>query len=64
MGTTSLKGMTGPSYVNWTPVKYNTFDVGDLRPWLRKHCEGHVTIGAAYLYFELNTDAVIFKLAK
>lgn len=67
MGIAILKGHEchkHPNYLNWTMMKYDNFDVGDLRTWIRVNCKGHVTIGAAYLYFESEQDALLFKLAK
>ena len=46
-----------------TCVQYNAFEIGDIRAWINKYCRGTVHISAAFLYFEEEADAVLFKLS-
>lgn len=59
----TLNGAIAQPHRYWQKVKYNPFTVGDLRTWVRTHCTGSMTIGDAWLYFELDADAMLFKLS-
>ena len=58
-----LNGAVAQPHRYWSKVIYDPMHVGDLRTWFATHCTGSMTIGAGYLYFELETDLLLFKLS-
>ena len=51
-----------PNYQFWTSV-VNAIPLEKMAKWMYKNCDGDIVIGHTFIYFQNETDAVLFKLS-
>jgi len=59
-----IDSMWGYDNMEWTRIKHhlNAWDRDDLRIWINENIEGDYRVNATYIFFEDDSDAVLFKL--